>query len=57
MIIIGELINCSRKYVLNAVENHDASFVANSAVIQAEAGADYIGVNAGIPERESEIMV
>jgi 5-methyltetrahydrofolate--homocysteine methyltransferase len=56
MIIIGELINCSRKSVLNAVENSDASFIADLATAQAKAGADYIGINAGIPESEPETM-
>jgi 5-methyltetrahydrofolate--homocysteine methyltransferase len=56
VIIIGELINCARKTVLSAVENRDDNFVADLAEKQAEAGANYIGVNAGIPENEPETM-
>jgi 5-methyltetrahydrofolate--homocysteine methyltransferase len=48
MIIIGELINASRKAVKAAIENQDAQTIARLAVEQAQAGADYIDVNAGI---------
>ncbi len=57
MIVIGELINCARKTVLSAVENRDEKFVADLAAAQAGAGADYIGVNAGLPEFEQETIV
>jgi 5-methyltetrahydrofolate--homocysteine methyltransferase len=48
MIIIGELINASRKSIQAAIENQDAAVIARVAREQAEAGADYIDVNAGI---------
>lgn len=48
MIIIGELINASRNAVKTAIEDKDAETIAALAVDQAQAGADYIDVNAGI---------
>ncbi len=48
MIIIGELINASRKAVKAAIETQDADAIQQVAKEQAEAGADYIDVNAGI---------
>lgn len=47
MIIIGELINATRKSVAEAIENQDRNFIQNLAREQVEAGADYIDVNAG----------
>jgi 5-methyltetrahydrofolate corrinoid/iron sulfur protein methyltransferase len=48
MIIIGELINASRKAIKAAIEAQDAAAIGKVASDQAEAGADYIDVNAGI---------
>ncbi|MBC2741838.1 MAG: methyltetrahydrofolate cobalamin methyltransferase [Desulfosarcina sp.] len=48
MIIIGELINASRKAIKAAIEARDAEAIQKVAQDQAEAGADYIDVNAGI---------
>ena len=48
MIIIGELINASRKAIKAAIEAGDAAAIQQVATDQAEAGADYIDVNAGI---------
>jgi len=48
MIIIGELINASRKTIGAAIEAQDTDVVQQVAKQQAEAGADYIDVNAGI---------
>ena len=48
MIIIGELINASRKAIKAAIEAQDAAAIQKVARDQAEAGADYIDVNAGI---------
>ena len=48
MIIIGELINASRKAIKAAIEAQDAAAIGKVARDQAEAGADYIDVNAGI---------
>ena len=47
MIIVGEKINTSRRSIAEAVEKKDASYIANVAREQAEAGAHYIDVNAG----------
>ena len=48
MIIIGELINASRKAIKAAIEAQDADAIKKLATDQAEAGASYIDVNAGI---------
>ena len=48
MIIIGELINASRKSVAAAIENHDAAAIQKLAVDQADNMTNYIDVNAGI---------
>ncbi len=47
MVIVGEKINTSRKSVEEAVRKRDATFIAKVAREQAEAGANYIDVNAG----------
>ncbi|MBC2716150.1 MAG: dihydropteroate synthase [Desulfobacteraceae bacterium] len=48
MIIVGELINASRKTVKSVIENRDHNMLRKLAMDQAVAGADYIDVNAGI---------
>lgn len=48
MIIIGELINASRKAIGIAIESEDAEVIQKVASDQAAAGTDYIDVNAGI---------
>ena len=48
MIIIGELINASRKAIGAAIEAGDTEAVQKVTKDQAEAGADFIDVNAGI---------
>ena len=48
MFIIGELINASRKTIKAAIEAKDAAAIQKVARDQAEAGADYIDVNAGV---------
>lgn len=47
MVIVGERINTSRKTIDPAVRNRDAAFIQQTAKGQAEAGANYIDVNAG----------
>ena len=47
MIIVGELINTSRKDIELAVENMDTQLIQNIAQKQVEAGATYVDVNAG----------
>lgn len=48
MLIVGELINASRKAIGEAIQAKDAEAVKKVAVDQLEAGANYIDVNAGI---------
>ena len=47
MIVIGELINATRKKVREAVIAHDEEVIKSRAKLQDEAGADYIDVNVG----------
>lgn len=47
MIIIGENINATNKKVAEAIEQRDKAFFNDLAKAQAEAGADFIDVNAG----------
>lgn len=47
MIIVGELINTSRKTIEQAVKRGDSAFIKRMAVKQADAGAHFIDVNAG----------
>ena len=47
MIIVGELINTSRNSIQKAVKQDNRDFIQSIALKQAEAGADYIDVNAG----------
>jgi 5-methyltetrahydrofolate corrinoid/iron sulfur protein methyltransferase len=57
MIIIGELINASRKAVKKAIETGDSEAIQKIAKDQAEHGADYIDVNAGIfVDQEAEYL-
>jgi 5-methyltetrahydrofolate corrinoid/iron sulfur protein methyltransferase len=48
VIIVGELINASRKAVRQAIESRDQAALEKIAKDQAERGADYIDVNAGV---------
>lgn len=48
MIVVGELINSSRKAIGAAIEAQNVQEIQKVAVDQAKAGANYIDVNAGI---------
>lgn len=48
MIIVGELINASRKAISGAIKDNNAAYIKQVAKGQYEAGANYIDVNAGI---------
>ena len=48
MIIVGELINASRKKVAQYISNRDEAAIRKLARAQYEAGASYIDVNAGV---------
>ena len=47
MLIIGELINTSRKLINEAVENKDADYIKKIALDEVSAGANYVDVNCG----------
>lgn len=48
MLIVGELINASRKSIAEAIKAGDAEVVGKVAKEQRECGAHYIDVNAGV---------
>ena len=48
MIIVGELINASRKSIRHAIENQKGEEIKKVAKDEFDAGANYIDVNAGI---------
>jgi cobalamin-dependent methionine synthase I len=48
MLIIGELINASRKTIAAHIENQDVEAIQKVARDQVDAGANYIDVNAGV---------
>ena len=48
MLIVGELINASRKAIATAIEARDQDEIQKVARDQIEAGANYIDVNAGV---------
>jgi 5-methyltetrahydrofolate corrinoid/iron sulfur protein methyltransferase len=55
MLVIAERINATRRRIARAFEERDARLLAREARRQAEAGADFIDVNAGSdPARELE---
>ncbi|OGP53627.1 MAG: methyltetrahydrofolate--corrinoid methyltransferase [Deltaproteobacteria bacterium RBG_13_52_11] len=57
MIIIGELINSTRKAIADAIKAGDRATIQKIAKDQAEAGAHYIDVNAGsFQDREIEYL-
>jgi len=56
MFIIGELINCTRKRIGAAAQNQDAEYIKEVARNQANAGADMLDVNGGIPGHEAEYL-
>jgi 5-methyltetrahydrofolate corrinoid/iron sulfur protein methyltransferase len=58
MKIIGEKINGTRKRVAQAIAERDAAFIQDLARKQAEAGSDWLDVNAGThPDREPDDLV
>jgi cobalamin-dependent methionine synthase I len=57
MIVVGELINSTRKKIKEAMQNRDAAYLKDLARRQDEAGADFIDVNAGaFVDEEMEIL-
>lgn len=57
MIVVGELINASRKRIGEALTRQDSGYIRNIATEQYQAGANFIDVNAGIfVEEEPEYI-
>jgi 5-methyltetrahydrofolate--homocysteine methyltransferase len=56
MLIIGELINCTRKKVGAAAAQRNAEFFKEIARRQVDAGADLLDVNGGLPGQELEVL-
>lgn len=58
MIVVGEVINTTKKAVEAAVKGRDADSIRDMARAQAEAGAHYIDLNAGtLGENEADSLV
>ena len=57
MLIVGELINASRKAIASAIESGDTDAIQKIARDQADNGAHYIDVNAGVYiDKEPEFL-
>ena len=57
MLIVGELINSSRKSIHENLEKQNIEFILDIARKQAEAGADYIDINCStMMDNEPEVM-
>ncbi|HVO62129.1 MAG TPA: dihydropteroate synthase [Terriglobales bacterium] len=56
MLIIGELINCTRKKAGEAAQKRQADFFRDLAQKQLHAGAHMLDVNGDLPDQESEIL-
>lgn len=56
MLIIGELINSTRKRVREAVLARDAEYIRDVAIRQKAAGAHMLDVNGGVPGQEAECL-
>ena len=56
MLVIGELINCTRKKVGAATAARDANTIRDVALKQAAAGAHMLDVNGGLPGQEVEAL-
>jgi cobalamin-dependent methionine synthase I len=57
MIIVGELINASRKTIAEAIEKQDTAAVQKVAGDEIQNGADFIDVNAGVfVDKEPEYL-
>ena len=55
MLVVAERINATRRRIARALQDRDARLLARETLAQAEAGADFIDVNAGSdPAREVE---
>jgi 5-methyltetrahydrofolate--homocysteine methyltransferase len=58
MKIIGEKINGTRKRVARAIAERDAEYIQDLAIKQAEAGSNWLDVNAGThPDKEPDDLI
>ncbi|MBN2437777.1 MAG: methyltetrahydrofolate cobalamin methyltransferase [Deltaproteobacteria bacterium] len=58
MLVVGELINASRKAIREAIEKQDAEAIQAIAMQEHEAGAHFLDMNAGIfVEKEAEYLM
>lgn len=57
MLIIGELINCTRKKVQQAAQERDADFFRDLAQKQVNAGAHILDVNGDLPGQEADVLL
>ncbi|HOL22689.1 MAG TPA: dihydropteroate synthase, partial [bacterium] len=53
MIVIGELINATRRSIRDAIEKKDRDYIKKIVIRQIEAGAHYIDLNAGTGKGEA----
>lgn len=56
MLIIGERINSTRKFIREAVLKRDADFIKMEATKQLQAGAHMLDVNGGVAGQEVEML-
>lgn len=56
MLVIGELINCTRKKVGEAAQSRNVEFFQDLAQRQVESGADMLDVNGGVPGQEAQVL-
>src|SRR5690349_3038086 len=56
MLIIGELINCTRKKACAAAAERDAQFFVELAQKQVRAGAHMLDVNGDLPGQEVAVL-
>lgn len=57
MLVVGERINSSRKTICKAIQEKNTSFIHHEAVLQTNAGADFIDINAGLfSDMESDCL-
>jgi len=57
MIVIGERLNSSRPAVRDALLGRDRAFIADQALLQVRAGADYLDLNAaGLLDKEKDAL-
>lgn len=54
MLIIGELINSSRRAIAEAISKRNADFLIEKASLQAESGADFIDINCAVRLKEEK---